>query len=96
MRNRNTEAMRKRKITLICPDCRHEFVSDAPRVKYCPDCRLKRFRLNNVPEFRNCAYPPCGIEYQTTRGWGKYCCTAHRVADYKRRMAEHKMVHTVV
>lgn len=90
------ENVRKQNIKLICPDCRREFVSDAPRVKYCPDCRLKNFRANNPPGFKNCAYPPCGIEFQTTRGWGKYCCTAHRVADYKRRMTELKKCVTTV
>jgi len=83
--------MRQKSKTVICADCGGKFKSKATKVKYCPDCRQKRFRLKNLPETRICTYSPCGIEYETTRGWSKYCCSRHRIADYKRRMEEEMM-----
>lgn len=71
---------------IICADCGEGFDSDAPRVKYCPKCRLKRFHPKNPTEIKTCLF--CGKEFETTRPWAKFCKPAHKAAYYRQKMEE--------
>jgi hypothetical protein len=49
--------------------------------------------MNNREEHREalvrtCQYPPCGRQFETVIFYAKYCCNAHKQADYRRRKQE--------
>ncbi|MBU0778198.1 hypothetical protein KKF82_08060 [Patescibacteria group bacterium] len=72
---------------IICSDCGKTFTSDAPKVKYCLKCRLKRFRPRNPIVIKVCACG-CGEEFETSRPWAKFVNTQHRQAYHRRIMEE--------
>jgi len=72
---------------IICADCGETFDSDAPYVKYCPGCRLKRYRPKNPVEIKVCACG-CGMEFETTRPWAKFYDSQHRNAYHRQKMEE--------
>jgi len=71
---------------IICADCGELFDSDAPRVKYCLKCRLKRFHPKNPTEIKTCLY--CGEEFETSRSWSKFCKPACKAAYHRQRYEE--------
>jgi len=73
--------------SIVCSDCGKQFESDAPVVKYCPKCRLKRFRPRNPVEIKTCACG-CGLEFETTRPWARFCDTSHRQAYHRQKYEE--------
>ena len=73
--------------SIVCEDCGKLFKSDAPKVKYCLKCRLKRFRPRNPVETKICACG-CGEEFETSRPWSRFVNTQHRQAYHRQIMEE--------
>lgn len=46
------------------------------------------FKAEKDPEFRRCAYLPCGEEFEVTNQRKTYCGNSCRVRDFKRKVAE--------
>ena len=67
----------------ICVDCKKQTSTKAPNIKRCKKCRRKRLYIKNEVETRICDY--CSDEFETTRGWARFCTAKCRSAYHRER-----------